>query len=50
MICNAKVIDELNSLVPGLEIGMDVDEALSLIISEIRRLREIEFKFEGLCK
>lgn len=41
---------QINELVPGLESGLAFPDALQKIIDELKRLKEIEAKYEGLCK
>jgi hypothetical protein len=41
---------QFEELVPGLQIGMLLTEAHKLILAELKRLKEVEAMFEGLCK
>lgn len=37
-------------LIHGIQDGMTLSEALGLIHDELKRLKEIEWKYEELCK
>lgn len=41
---------EFEKLVPGIVSGMYLLEAMTLILQELKRLKEIEGRYEGLYK
>jgi hypothetical protein len=46
----SEVESQLSALVPGLCDGLRYEDAFRLILEELLRLKEIEKKYEGLCK
>jgi hypothetical protein len=43
-------IQEMETIVPGLSAGVIMEEAMILILAELKRLKEIESKYKELCK
>lgn len=39
--------EELASLIPGLEMYMEMEDAMSCILKEVKRLREIEIRSQA---
>lgn len=44
------IMKQLSDEIKGLSAGMYMHDALKVILDEVRRLKEIEWKYEELCK